>query len=99
MTVRSPLDLVSTSGPGGQASLLLAGSLDVTTAPDVTRAIDTLVAQGATSLVVDLADLHTIDLIGVTALLAAGSALGGRVTIRGADALLQDLLAATAAPL
>jgi anti-sigma B factor antagonist len=94
MTTISTLDVLSTTGPDGRASLLLAGVLDAATAPQVRHAVDALAAQGATSLVIDLADLRFVDSAGVCALLDVSSALGGDVVVRDAGDLVHRVLEA-----
>jgi anti-sigma B factor antagonist len=94
MSAISTLDVLGTVGPDGRASLLLVGTLDAATAPQVLRAIEALARDGARSMVIDLADLRFIDTSGIRTLLQASDALGGSVSVRDADGLVRRALRA-----
>lgn len=69
------------------STLLIAGSLDVLTAPELMPTIDQLVEERRPRVTVDLSGLDLIDSSGVAALVALYKrlrAVGGQVTVAGA---------------
>ena len=72
---------------GDHSTLLVGGSLDVLTAPELMPTIDQLVEQKRPRVTVDLSGLDIIDSSGVAALVALYKrirAVGGQVTVTGA---------------
>jgi anti-sigma B factor antagonist len=70
----------------GATRLRVAGSLDVTTAPELREVIDTLVAGKPARVVVDLSALRLIDSSGVGTLVALYKRLkgvGGKLVLEG----------------
>jgi anti-sigma B factor antagonist len=81
-----PIDF-SRSDQGDVSNLRIAGTLDVNTAPELAPAIDKLVEERRTRVVVDLSGLDLIDSSGVAALVALykrSRAHGGQVSVQGA---------------
>lgn len=60
-----------TAAADGSPVIEAAGEVDVTTAPDLAAALDTMIGSGATSIVVDMAQVTFIDSSGLGTLLAA----------------------------
>lgn len=76
----------STSSQGGVATLRIEGELDAVTIPDVRPAIDALIAEHPTRIVVDLSGLRLIDSSGIGALVFLYKKVkeyGGVVTVAG----------------
>jgi anti-anti-sigma factor len=61
---------------GTKATLSLSGELDTSAARSVDRAVDEVVAAGATSLVIDLGQISFIDSSGLRSLIRARQQLG-----------------------
>jgi anti-anti-sigma factor len=61
---------------GTTATLSLSGELDTSAARSVDRAVDEVVAAGATSVVIDLGDITFIDSSGLRSLIRARQQLG-----------------------
>jgi anti-anti-sigma factor len=61
---------------GTTATLSLSGELDTSAARTVDRAVDEVVAAGATSVVIDLSDITFIDSSGLRSLIRARQQLG-----------------------
>jgi anti-sigma B factor antagonist len=75
-------------GLNGDAALFLSGELDMATAPQLTEALDPLIARGPHEIVVDLSALSFIDSSGIAALVEAQHRLGAqerRLSIHGAQ--------------
>lgn len=78
-----PIDFARTD-QGDVSNLHITGTLDVNTAPELGTAIDQLVEDRRTRVVVDLADLELIDSSGVAVLVALYKrvrAAGGQVQV------------------
>lgn len=81
-----PIDFAR-NDQGDVSNLRIAGTLDVNTAPELGSAIDKLVEERRTRVVVDLAGLDLIDSSGVAALVALYKrvrAVGGQVQVTNA---------------
>ncbi|MFG2167347.1 STAS domain-containing protein [Micromonospora chersina] len=83
---------------GGPARLRLAGELDLSTAPELTAAIDRLVAEGHRELLLDLTELTFCDSTGIAAFVRGdnlATAAGGWLRITGATGRVARVLAMT----
>lgn len=71
------------------------GEIDVATAPNLTAALDELIAQGARLVVLDAADVEFIDSSGLRVIVQSGTKLseaGGRLLIDGMSGAVQRVL-------
>ena len=69
----------------GNALVTLVGDLDLNTASDLTRVLNTFIENGPAEVVLDFAELSFLDSTGISVLIAAQSSLnqqGRRLTIR-----------------
>jgi anti-anti-sigma factor len=82
---------------GRQGVLTLVGELDTAAAHDVDRAVDQLVEDGVTSLVIDLDQVSFIDSSGLRSLIRAKQQLGDAhaVHLRSPQAATRRLLEIT----
>jgi anti-anti-sigma factor len=79
----------------GVARVQLAGELDVNTAPLVADQLTRLVAEGVTSVVVDVANLTFVDSTGLRAILAGREKLqaeGASLVLEGASGVVERVL-------
>jgi anti-anti-sigma factor len=72
---RRPLTIEAAQGRTA-SRLILAGDLDMATAPLLDRAVDVLVRQGKTKLEIDFAEVRFIDSKGLAILVSASRKLG-----------------------
>ncbi|MCU1498892.1 MAG: anti-sigma factor antagonist [Acidimicrobiales bacterium] len=87
------LDLTVERGPS--ATISLTGELDPATAPELEEAIEAVLAEGTTRLVLDLGRLTFLDSSGLRVFVTARQALGerdGELVLRGPSANTQRLL-------
>jgi len=77
----SPFDLEHALD-GTTGTLLLSGELDASSAPQVDEAVDTLIAGGASELVIDLGDVSFIDSSGLRSLIRARKSMGNGGAVR-----------------
>ncbi len=78
---------IATIAAAGHIRLVLAGELDIATAPRLEAALDEARGQGPAEILIDLADVPFIDSSGLRSLIAAverADANGGRLSIAGA---------------
>jgi anti-sigma B factor antagonist len=78
--------------------IALRGDLDAESAPDLQARIDAFVAQRASLVIVDLADVSFLDSSGLRALVHGARALestGGRLLIEGASGAVARVLELT----
>ncbi|WDZ82499.1 STAS domain-containing protein [Micromonospora cathayae] len=85
-------------GDDGAVCLRLAGELDMSTAPELNAAVDQLIADGHTRLLVDLSELTFCDSTGIAAFVrgdntAAG--LDGWLRLTGATGRVARVLSVT----
>jgi anti-anti-sigma factor len=83
---------------GGPACLRLAGELDLSTAPELTTAIDRLAAEGHRELLLDLSELTFCDSTGIAAFVRGdnlAAAAGGWLRITGATGRVARVLEVT----
>ncbi|MEU4482678.1 STAS domain-containing protein [Micromonospora sp. NPDC023966] len=83
---------------GGPACLRLAGELDLSTAPELTAAIDRLAAEGHRELLLDLAGLTFCDSTGIAAFVRGdnlAAAAGGWLRVTGATGRVARVLQMT----
>ncbi|MET8123286.1 STAS domain-containing protein [Micromonospora sp. NPDC005189] len=83
---------------GGGACLRLAGELDLSTAPDLTAAIDGLIAVGETRVLLDLTDLTFCDSTGMAVFVRGdnrAAADGGWLRLTGANGRVERVLQVT----
>ncbi|MFI7281993.1 STAS domain-containing protein [Micromonospora chersina] len=83
---------------GGPARLRLVGELDLGTAPELTAAIDRLVAEGRHEVLLDLTDLTFCDSTGIAAFVRGdnlAAAAGGWLRITGAAGRVARVLRMT----
>ncbi|MGC4806264.1 STAS domain-containing protein [Micromonospora sp. DT233] len=83
---------------GAAACLRLAGELDVSTAPELTAALDGLAEQGERHLLVDLTELTFCDSTGLAAFVRGdnrAAAQGGWLRLTGATGRVERLLRLT----
>ncbi|GGR74941.1 anti-sigma factor antagonist [Micromonospora fulviviridis] len=83
---------------GSPARLRLAGELDLSTAPELTAAIDRLAAEGHRELLLDLAELTFCDSTGIAAFVRGdnlAAAAGGWLRITGATGRVARVLQMT----
>lgn len=88
----------NTVADGSGAVLLLAGELDMATAPDLRQAIVTAVAEGSTDLVLDMRGISFCDSVGLGIIvggLKRTRSHGGDLRLRGVPARLAETLALT----
>lgn len=79
-------------------TVFLAGELDIYSAPTVASALDKEIKGGARDLLVDLSDVHYVDMGGLGALIRALKqiqAYGGSILLAGADAGITRILNVT----
>jgi anti-sigma B factor antagonist len=82
----------------GNALVALVGDLDLNTAPDLTRVLDTFIENGPAEVVLDFSGLSFLDSTGISVLIAAQSSLnqqGRRLTIRSPRAPARRLFEIT----
>jgi anti-sigma B factor antagonist len=75
-------------GLDDDAAVFLSGELDMATAPDLTAALDPVIAHGPREVVLDLSELSFVDSSGIAALVEAQHRLGEqerRLSIHGAQ--------------
>ena len=77
------------------ACLLLAGELDISTAPALERLMRDLLTDPEIGVVLDVSALTFCDLAGLRVLTAGYGAGGGRVSLRGRQPSLERLLVLT----
>lgn len=87
--VREP----ATAGGAG-AVLRLVGELDIATAAQLDQALATLTREGATVVVLDVAELAFMDSSGLGVLLRAARS-GTRIRLRRASGAVRELIGAT----
>jgi anti-anti-sigma factor len=86
---------IATRVDEGVARVQLAGELDVNTAPLVADQLTRLVAEGVTSVVVDVANLTFVDSTGLRAILAGREKLqaeGASLVLEGASGVVERVL-------
>lgn len=89
---------VATSRVGGQAVVIVWGEVDVVTAPQLWRALETMLDKGEHRIVLDLANLKFIDGSGLRVIAAAQKrcqAVDGELVVRSASAITLKLLRLT----
>ncbi|GAA4579683.1 STAS domain-containing protein [Micromonospora coerulea] len=82
----------------GQACLRLAGELDMSTAPELTAAIDRLARAGERHLLIDLTELTFCDSTGIAAIVRGdnrAAAEGGWLRVTGASGRVARVLQVT----
>jgi anti-sigma B factor antagonist len=84
---------IERSTADGTATLALTGELDAHTAPAVAEAVDEVLADGATAIVVDAANLRFCDSSGIQVLIQARERVP--VTLVGAQGSVEKVLAVT----
>ncbi|MGY0005389.1 STAS domain-containing protein [Micromonospora sp. I033] len=83
---------------GGPARLRLAGELDLSTAPELSAAIDRLAAEGHRELLLDLTELTFCDSTGIAAFVRGdnvAAAAGGWLRVTGATGRVARVLQVT----
>jgi anti-sigma B factor antagonist len=83
---------------GGEHKLVLAGELDIASAPILEATVASLCGNGATSIVVDLSELTFMDSTGLRAVLAADKLCGEQgptFSLSGASGSVQRLFELT----
>jgi anti-sigma B factor antagonist len=83
---------------GGAARLRLTGELDLSTAPQLTTAIEDLAAAGETRLLLDLTDLTFCDSTGMAVFVRGdnqAAADGGWLRLTGANGRVERVLRVT----
>ncbi|MEU0150825.1 STAS domain-containing protein [Micromonospora fulviviridis] len=83
---------------GGRARLRLAGELDLSTAPELTAAIDRLAGEGHRELLLDLTELTFCDSTGIAAFVRGDNltaAAGGWLRVTGATGRVARVLQMT----
>lgn len=83
---------------GDGACLRLAGELDLSTAPELTAAIDKLIAAGETRVLLDLTDLTFCDSTGMAVFVRGdnrAAADGGWLRLTGANGRVERVLQVT----
>lgn len=71
------------------------GQVDAASAPQLKAALDALIEQGATLIVLDSAHIHFMDSSGLRVIISCGQVLeaaGGRLLIEGASGAMQRVL-------
>lgn len=88
---------IDVAGHEAVAVVLLAGDLDLDSAPRLRVTLNGLIARGDRDVVVDVSDLHFCGAIGLGILVAAAHDLpsGGALTLVGATGMLRRLLHVT----
>ena len=78
--------------------IVLAGALDIATAPDLWSAIDAAIASGHSEVLLDLTDLTFVDSTGLGVFVRAGKELraaGGGLVLRSPGDRVANLLSIT----
>ena len=86
---------IATRVEGPVARVHLVGELDVNTAPLVADELTNVVAEGVTSVVVDVAELTFVDSTGLRAILAGREKLqaeGATLVLEGASGVVERVL-------
>jgi len=81
--------------PGHGYRVAARGEVDVRTAPELARALDALIDQGARLIVLDASDVEFLDSSGLRVIVATGIRLsngGGRLLIEGMSGAVQRVL-------
>ena len=88
------------TGPGWEHTLILTGTLDHRSAPDLEDEVECLCEEGVTSLTLDCTSLEGIDTVGVntiTFLEAQCRSRGSRLLVGSAPAAVQEAFLVTGA--
>src|SRR5436305_6283028 len=95
-TQREPQELGELVVRPGVATVVLHGELDLTTVEDLRDLLDDAVSQAPARLVVDLGDVPFVDVLSLSAILAATDCVrdnGGVATVSGASAAVRRICA------
>ena len=82
-------------GPSHGYRVAASGEIDVRTAPNLAEALDSLIDQGATLIVLDASQIEFLDSSGLRVIVASGIRLsnaGGRLLIEGMSGAVQRVL-------
>ena len=89
---------LESSSAGDKVIIKLAGRMDAETATQFDQFCDSLIAQGSTKIVVDLADLAYVSSMGLRSFIAVGKTLqeqGGKLWVCRASGLVKQVFTIT----
>lgn len=72
---------LSTDRSGDDWTVAVGGAIDLATAPDLAEAVQAIIDQGATTIVLDCAELTYLDSSGVNVLISAWRQMRERATM------------------